>query len=286
MSTVPPPAPPAPEAPAAASAAPDPQPPARASSRVIAILAIVCGGVIALGTVGFAAASTITVASASTTSHSAPVTGVTQLQVDQGFGSLRVEFADVREAELEVTSTFGGEGWQLERNGSTLSVSSPDWRFGFGWARGDVDAVLTLPDRLEGIDADLGLGAGEMIVRGAFDDLQVEVGAGSVDVAGSASTAQIGLAAGAADLVLDGVETADLQVSAGQLDGELTGTQPDEITIDVSAGGLHLVVPAGRYEVSSDVSAGEFDNRIGSVPGARSTIDVQVSAGQVVLESE
>jgi len=37
--------------------------------------------------------------------------------------------------------------------------------------------------------------------------------------------------------------------------------------------------------VRSEVSAGQFDNSIGSTPGASRTIDVQVSAGQAVLKS-
>lgn len=279
------PPPPVPPQPSYGAGGGNDRPPVRSSSRVIAILAIVFGGILALGTVGFAAASTITVASASTTAQTASVAGVSELTVDQGFGSLRVDFADVREAELVVTSTFGSDGWTLERTGTQLRVASPSWRFGFGWpAGGETEAVLTLPDSLAGLDADLSLGAGEMIVSGDFDDLVVEVGAGRVDVSGSAESADIGLAAGHADLQLDGVDTADLSVSAGQLDGELTGPQPDEITLDVSAGALYLTVPDGDYDVTSDVSAGEFDNRVGSTPGAASSIDVQVSAGQVVLD--
>jgi len=54
----------------------------------------------------------------------------------------------------------------------------------------------------------------------------------------------------------------------------------------VSAGRLDIVVPEGEYDVTSDVSAGDFDNRVGSVPGADSTVDVSVSAGKVVLRAD
>jgi len=38
--------------------------------------------------------------------------------------------------------------------------------------------------------------------------------------------------------------------------------------------------------VTSDVSAGDFDNQMASSTGARSTIRVQVSAGQATLRAE
>jgi hypothetical protein len=53
----------------------------------------------------------------------------------------------------------------------------------------------------------------------------------------------------------------------------------------VSAGSLNLTVPDGEYNVTSEVSAGGFENKIGSSPDADSTVDVQVSAGQVVLRA-
>jgi hypothetical protein len=37
--------------------------------------------------------------------------------------------------------------------------------------------------------------------------------------------------------------------------------------------------------VRSSVTAGEFDNAIDSLPGAESSIDVQVSAGRVALST-
>ena len=94
------------------------------------------------------------------------------------------------------------------------------------------------------------------------------------------------MSAGRADLDLDDVATATLSVSAGALNAILAGAQPDAIGVDVSAGSMELTVPEGEYDVTSDVSAGGFDNRVGSSPGASSTIDVQVSAGQVLLRAE
>jgi hypothetical protein len=95
----------------------------------------------------------------------------------------------------------------------------------------------------------------------------------------------VDVSAGRADLDLADVRSAEITVSAGALVGELTGDQPDAITLEVSAGSADLTVPEGDYDVSSDVSAGQFDNQVGSTPGASSTVRVDVSAGQAVLRA-
>ena len=56
-------------------------------------------------------------------------------------------------------------------------------------------------------------------------------------------------------------------------------------SVEVNAGSLNLTVPEGDYDVSSDVAAGDFDNRIGSTPDAQNTISVSVSAGDAVLRA-
>ena len=63
-------------------------------------------------------------------------------------------------------------------------------------------------------------------------------------------------------------------------------SSPRTLELDVSAGSLDVTVPDGDYDVTSDVSAGDFDNRVGSTPGADSTVDVQVSAGKAILQAD
>ncbi|MFC8680365.1 DUF4097 family beta strand repeat-containing protein [Microbacterium ureisolvens] len=274
-------------------AAPDrtaeaPRPPA-GGSRAVAIVVIVLGGLVLLGAMISASVGTIASASVQTTSRTLDAAGVDELTVDASAGTLRVEFGDVSEAELQVTGSWGAVDWRFERRGDTLEVSSPD-RFGWfgwrGWFGGQAtDAVLLLPSSLEGLDADVSLAAGEFVTDGEFGILDLSLAAGSFDVSGAAESLTADVSAGRGTIELADVSAADLQVSAGSLDATLTGAQPDTVQLDVSAGSLRVTVPEGEYDVTSDVSAGGFDNRIGSTPGASSTIQVQVSAGEAVLSA-
>jgi len=266
-----------------------PQRPPSSAGRVVAILAIVFGSLVIVGAIVSAVVGTIVSASVHTTNRTVEVAGVDRLDIDAAAGSLRVEFGSVREAELEVTSSWGADRWVFERDGGDLVVSSPRmwgpwWIFG-GWFGGPGDAVLRLPQSLEGLDADITFSAGTLDVEGEFAELDLTMNAGRADIAGSAESLKADMNAGRADLELADVATANLIVNAGSLDAALTGSQPDEVTVDLSAGSLNLSVPEGDYVVTSDVSAGGFDNRIGSDPSASSTIHVEVSAGQVTLRS-
>ncbi|WP_194410325.1 hypothetical protein [Microbacterium cremeum] len=270
-------------------AGPPPSEPSRSGApRVIAIVAIVIGAIVIVGTMATAVVQTVVSASVHTSVRTADAAGVDELSVDVSAGALRVEFGTVSEAELQVTSSWGADRWILERNGDRLIVSTPDrfWRwFPWGWDDHGGEAVLRLPASLRGLDADLSLAAGELQADGEFGRLEVAVSAGRADVTGSADAVTVDLSAGTGDIELEGVQTAQLGMSAGSLTTRLTGAQPQSVGVDVSAGSLSLSVPDGDYAVTSEVSAGGFDNRIGSQPQATSTIDVSVSAGQVVLRS-
>jgi hypothetical protein len=279
---------PPPLPPVAGPPEPDPQQPGtRTSSKVIAILTMALGGALILGTIGTTVVSTVAAASIQTTGRSLAVDDVDALDVDLAAGTLVVEFADVTEAELEVTGSFGADQWTLRTDGGTLVVASPDWHFGTPWffGNGNGRATLLLPSSLEGLDADFGLGAGDLTAEGEFGELELDLGAGRATLSGSAEVLTVDVSAGRADLDLADVRSAKLTVSAGSLVGTLTGDQPDAITLDVSAGSADLTVPEGDYDVSSDVSAGDLDNQIGSTPGASSTVRVDVSAGQAVLRA-
>ncbi|WP_127820128.1 DUF4097 family beta strand repeat-containing protein [Microbacterium sp. CPCC 204701] len=289
MSTTVTPPPPAPGTPA------PPPAPASDGARAVAIVAIVLGAVVLGVTVVSAVVGTIASASVHTSTRTVAVAGVDDVDLDASAGVVRVEFGDVDEAELEVTSSWGSERWRFERDGDTLEIASPDrsgwlgW-FGWGWSGwfGDRsgDAVLRLPSSLEGVDADMSLSAGDLVADGTFGELDVSLGAGSFDIAGAARSVSAEVSAGRGELDLEDVGEANLSVSAGSLDARLSGTQPDSVEVDVSAGSLKLTVPDGDYAVQSDVSAGGFDNGIGSDPRATRTIHVEVSAGEAVLRSE
>lgn len=285
MSTITPlpPVPPAPpNAPASAGGTP---PPTRNASRVIAILTIALGAAVILGAVGSAIWSTVAAASVRTETRTVDVAGVESLRVAVDAASLRIEFADVPEATLDVTSGLGVGRWTFERTGDELTVETPR-RFGPGWIfGGEVRATLTLPQELEGaeLDAALELSAGELTVDGGFDDLGVDVGAGTFAMDGSARTLTAELSAGGADIELSDVTEADLSVSAGAIEARLTGTAPRSVTVDVSAGSLDLRLPDAVYDVRSDVSAGDFENGLQTERGARNVVDVTVSAGSATI---
>lgn len=282
---VPPPAtPPAASVPAAAPVPPPEQ--TRGASRVVAILTIALGIAVALGAIGSATFSTIAAAGVHTGSQTVDAAGVTALDVSVEAAAVRVEFGDVSEATLEVTSGGGVGAWVLQRDGDRLEVASPR-RFGPTWLffGQETRATLTLPRTIQGatLDAALELSAGDLIVDGDFGDLDIRIGAGSLTVDGSARTLVADLNAGGADIDLADVAEAEFTVSAGSLSARLTGAAPRTVSVDVNAGSLDLMLPDATYDVRSDVAAGELDNRLRTSSGARNSVDVSVSAGTVTL---
>jgi hypothetical protein len=281
--------------PAGTDTPPPGQHPTSGAARVIAILIAVLGAFVIIGAIISALVTTIVSASVDTTTRTADVTGVTDLDVDMAAGTLRIEFADIPDAELEVTGTAGAERWTFRNEDGQLVVTSPQgwfdggWPFG-GWPFGERaadDATLVLPEALKGADADLSLAAGELIVDdGDFGEVTLDMGAGRTRMTASVEAITVDVSAGAAELDLEGATEASFSVSAGALQAALSGVQPRTLELDVSAGSLDITVPEGDYDVVSDVTAGDFDNRVGSTPGADSSVNVQVSAGKAVLKAD
>ena len=147
-------------------------------------------------------------------------------------GTLRIEFADVPDAELEVTGTAGAERWTFRSEDGELVVASPQgwfdggWPFG-GWPFGERaadDATLVLPESLKGADADLSLAAGELIVDdGDFGEVVLDMGAGRTRMTASVDSITADVSAGAAELELEGAREASFSVSAGALQAALSG---------------------------------------------------------------
>nr|WP_314845909.1 DUF4097 family beta strand repeat-containing protein [uncultured Microbacterium sp.] len=259
--------------------------------KAVLVCTAIVGGIALLGSGGGAAvAATGSLFSAndlSDTVQTIGVDGIEGIDLDVDAGNMRIEFGDVDEAELTVTNGRG-PAWKLDRDGGDLVVRSPDFAFGWwfgGWFGNEESAVLTLPAGLSEseLDADLTLDAGSLDVIGDFGALDITVSAGALDVEGAATSLAIEMSAGRADVSLDGVQDADLGVSAGDLTVELTGTAPDTTTIDVSAGSLELTVPDEAYTITQDVSAGSLDARVDQSSGARRVIDVTLSAGGVTI---
>lgn len=273
---------------AASSSASGPETPRGSGARAGAIAIAVFGGVALLATGGTAAVAAVNDVSESVSSQQqVDASGISGIDLDLGGVNMRVEFADVDDAQLDVSGS-GDSRWSLTRDGDELVVNSPDMKFGwwFGdWFNDEQSVVLTLPEELSdaGLDADLSLGAGSLDVQGDFADVDVEMGAGALFITGSAASIDLDLGAGRAELELADVSEADFTISAGRLEAELTGTAPNEVRFDVSAGSLELTLPDEEYDVRQDVSAGSLDNRLQTSPDARNSIVAGVSAGSAVL---
>lgn len=270
-------APPQPPQPAA------PRPARRSSARVVAILAIIFGGVLIVGTVFSGIFSIVRASALTTETFTADAAGISELDVDIAGANLTVRYGD--EATLAVDGAAAD--WRFERDGDALRVTNdqPWWR---GWRWGAADhAVLTLPRSLErtALEADLSLSGGELTADATFGELDLELAAGAMDVSGSARTVTVDGSAGRITLDLADVTSAELSLSAGELTGALTGAAPDSLSVDVSAGRIDLTLPDEAYAVSSDVSAGNFRHTLTVDPVSRRTVDAQVSAGAVVLSA-
>lgn len=266
-------------------AAPPSTPPA--APKVVTTLLIVLGAIVIAWTLVSGALTTLAAAPGPRDTQTLPVAGVTRLEVDASRTDLKVVFADVDQATLEV-SNWGRGVWQMTRDGDRLRVASPDVRW-FSWPLfgGGGHATLTLPERLSGVDAKLSLTAGSLTASGSFGALSTELAAGQLTVAGSARTLDATVSAGSADLTLADVRQARLTLAAGELVSRLTGTAPDRTTVEVSAGSLELTLPDVPYALRSDVSAGSLDHeRLTTSPAASRSVSVEVSAGSATLRGK
>ncbi|GAA4490063.1 DUF4097 family beta strand repeat-containing protein [Microbacterium panaciterrae] len=269
-----------------------PRPPQRGAVTAITVVAIVVGALslaVAGGTAAVAATTQAVTGSGTTASGiTADVQGVRSLNLDASAGSVSIRFGDVTQATLR-SEGQGNTNWKMQRVGDTLQVRNPQAPFGWWfntWFQDGPTMTLTLPKDLEGtLNADLTLDAGALDAAGDFDVVTARVSAGQLTVDGAARTFTARVDAGAAHLRLRDVGTADLTMSAGQLDAAFTGSAPDDMKLDVSAGSMDVTVPSGTYALSKDVSAGTLDARIPTDPSAAHRIQVNLSAGGVTLHS-
>ena len=273
--------------PPAVPATPSETPRRGPGAKAIMIVTGVVGGIALFGTGASAAGNVVSDLSRSDSFQSVGVAGVTRVDMRVDASDVTLQFGDVDEAVLEVTDGRGGS-WTLGRDGDELVVRSPDAVFGWwsgSWFGAGETVVLTLPERLQtaGVDADLNLTAGSLDVDGAFGDLSVDVSAGALTVAGSARSLDAQMGAGRADILLDGVDEAGLNVSAGNLMVRFTGTPPSATSVDASAGSVRLTMPDEQYLIVQDVSAGTLDATVDQSASARRVIDVTLSAGTVVI---
>lgn len=260
--------------------------------RWLSILVIVLGTIGVVYGIGGGVVRGFASHTATSGEFTADAEGVQQLRIDSEAAAFELRFGPVEDARLSVVSNGGpAQTWSLSRSGDTLIVDADSrWRwfgfgFGFGDGAGDELAVLTLPMELEHerLDLEAQVAAGSFQGDGDWGAVTVGLGAGSVELSGSATSLDVDVAAGEARIDIADARTVSLEVSAGRVVGQLTGEQPEAIEAQVSAGGIDLTIPDGAYAVTEQTSAGDSEVRVVDDPGAASTIDVEVSAGDVRL---
>lgn len=273
--------PPPAEVPSQAHTPQTPAPRARAS-WITPVIAIV-GSLALLFAIATAVFVGIRTLGSGSSGSSANVQGVDRIVVDVSAADFSLEYGATSEAYLEVQ---GSTGWRLDREGDTLRVRPPLSFFHGWWFSPDQRATLTLPSEMkgQGLDAVFVVNSGSFTGDGDFGDLSLQVNAGGADLRGSAVDLDVTVNAGGADVDVRDVANARFDVNAGRIRGELHGSTPGQITVDVSAGELDLRVPDDIYRVTSNISAGSFDgNGLQTASASPNTIDVSVSAGSATV---
>jgi len=267
--------------------APPPSPRRRTSWVVtlVTVTGVILVAIIALQAVSLGVSTGSGVRSAS---YTADVEGVTSLDIGVSAGDLTVTFAEVDQAQLEVTGSGWRDNtdWRLEVEDGRLVVrEDDDWWFfwpNFGSSRTTADLVL--PSELEGeVAADLDVSSGEMSVDGDLQAVAIDVSAGSLTFIGASTSLDAEVSAGNATVVTDGPDEVHARVSAGRFTGTVTGPPPSRTSVDVSAGDVVLDLPDAEYAVSGDVSAGDRTIEVRTDPSSPHLLDVQVSAGDATI---
>lgn len=265
------------------------------TSRTVAIVTTVVGGLVLVG-IGTSAA----VAAIRTTNFTgehraqslslAELGGITGLEVESNSSQFTIEFADVSEATLNIEGD-SRYFWEMKIDEDEIVVKSKSSLADFcmGWcAAGNERVTLTLPNELSNgkLLADLTINAGSMTAAGEFSTLDIELNAGAMTFEGAARSLETTVNAGRANLIVDSVNEADIEVSAGSVTAVFTGTAPQSTSLDVSAGALTLTLPDTDYRVTSSIEVGRFTNDLRESSTSRNLIDASVEAGKLTLKAK
>ncbi|MFC7926001.1 hypothetical protein [Microbacterium laevaniformans] len=257
----------------------------RPAARVVAILTIALGAALIFGAFATSALGAIAGAARGSGTLTADAADVRALTVDVAAADLSIVYGGDR-ASLEVDGAV--TDWRLRRDGDRLVVTTQRtwWSAIRPFGRSDT-AVLTLPRSLErvALDGDLTLSAGALRVQGTYGTVDATVSAGSMELSGRAAALTADVSAGRLVVDLAGVDRAGFKLSAGSVEGSLTGSAPRTLTADLSAGRLALVLPDATYAVSTDAAAGDVENRLRVDPNSPRRISLTVSAGFASLRS-
>ncbi|MER7460219.1 DUF4097 family beta strand repeat-containing protein [Micromonospora sp. NPDC126480] len=140
---------------------------------------------------------------------------------------------------------------------------------------GDVDVSRTGA-------VDLKVGSGDVRVAGATGAVRVETGSGDIEVI-DVDTA-VTLRASSGDINARGLGGGvDAEANSGRVTIELA--EPASVRAHASSGDVELVVPAGSYQVRSDVGSGDTNVAVPNTPGAPLVLDVSTGSGDLTVTS-
>ncbi|MEJ5915368.1 hypothetical protein [Pseudokineococcus sp. 1T1Z-3] len=266
-----------------------PAPPRRAP-RVVSVVAAALGGLVLAATTASAIGITADQVGRYDTTLTEPVAGVTSLDLDAAGASVVVSpVTGSSDARLVLDGVRGD--WRMERVGSTLVVTGPSRERARASGSGAGHADLSLPASLlrGDLSADLDVLGSSVTVEGRYGDLAVSVTGGELWLGGApdeglrATSVAAVVTGGTLTARLEDVAEVDLGVTGGSGSVVATGTPPEEVVVDVTAGSLDLVLPTATYDVTTEAGPWEVVDELTSVPGAPRTVDVSVTAGQAFL---
>jgi len=134
-----------------------------------------------------------------------------------------------------------------------IRIESSDCAGPFNWDC-EVTYDIALPD---GFDLDLAASSGSLTVRDlTVARLRGEVSSGDVELVGV--TGPIDISADSGRIVAQRLSSDDVSVSASSGDVELDfATAPRTVVADVSSGTIQIGLPAGSYNVRTEVDSGD-----------------------------
>lgn len=130
---------------------------------------------------------------------------------------------------------------------------------------------------------DLQVGSGDVRVAGATGPVRVETGSGDIEVVDVATA--VTLRASSGDISARGLGDGgvDAEANSGRVTLELA--EPASVRAHASSGDVELVVPAGSYQVRSDVGSGNVEVAVPNTPGAPLVLDLSTGSGDLRVTS-
>lgn len=226
-----------------------------------------------------------------TENYTFDLTGHPSLRVKNGAGSIHITGGADGLAAVRVTRRHSGSGYagreedldtvhvRVEQQGDTITVvAESDRHINLGHSI-QVDIEITAPHASR---LDLSLGAGQIALRETRGPVTLKLGAGQLELAG-----------------VTAVESSRLDVSTGQIHGDVAVAPGASLDVSMSAGDVALDLPTGMSAtVEASTSVGhvtvdrlplDVSRRLvaasarGTLGGGDGHLTVRVATGQIAL---